>query len=154
MPELFTIPPASAKPLWVVAAIGALLLSLLLFFAYVVYASRATQYEISRDGLAVRRTPYGRTIPWPSLDVAQARVVDLRNVSELRPTLRTNGIGLPGYQAGWFRLGERGRGLLFVTDPSRVVALPTRDGFTLLLSVQEPAAFLEAIRRAATQRSG
>ncbi|MDF2774382.1 MAG: hypothetical protein K0S86_3882, partial [Geminicoccaceae bacterium] len=33
-------------------------------------------------------------------------------------------------------------------------ALPTRDGFTLLLSVQEPAAFLEAIRRAATQRSG
>ncbi len=150
MPEVFTIPPASAKPLWVVGAIGALLLSLLLFFAYVVYASRATRYEISRAGLAVRRTPYGRTVPWSSLDVTQARVIDLRSAPDVRPTLRTNGIGLPGYQAGWFRLGDRGKGLLFVTDPSRVVVLPTRDGFTLLLSVQDPATFLEAVRRAAT----
>src|SRR5688500_18011598 len=110
MPDVFTIPPASAKPLWAVAAIGALLVSLLLFFAYVVYASRATQHEISRDGLAIRRTPYRRTIPGPSVDVAQAGVVDLRSVSDLRPTLRTKGLGCRAIRPAGFAAATAGRG--------------------------------------------
>ena len=43
--------------------------------------------------------------------------------------------------------------LLFVTDPSRVVAIPTRDGYTLLLSVSDPGAFLQALRGGAPQRT-
>lgn len=54
-----------------------------------------------------------------------------------------------GGQAGWFRL-RRGNGLLFVTDPSRVVAVPTTDGYVLLASVGDPDAFLEALRRRST----
>ena len=149
MTEAFTIVPAPPKALWALAAIAALLLAVLALFAFFAYSGRATQFVVSADGLAIRRTLYGRTIPWPSLAVAQARVVDLRETSELRPTLRTNGVGLPGYRAGWFRLRERGRALLFVTDPSRVVALPTREGYTLLLSVRRPEAFLAAVRTAA-----
>ena len=154
MSDVFTIAPASAKPLWVLAAIGALLVSLLLAFGYFAYASRATRFELSASGLAIRRTAYGRKLPWSSLDVERARVVDLRSTPELQPTRRTNGIGLPGYQAGWFRLRERGRGLLFVTDPSRVVEVPTREGYTLLLSVREPEAFVDAIRKAAGAAPG
>ena len=149
MTETFTIAPAASKALWSIAAVAVLLLALLLLFGFFALSSRATRFELSPEGLAIRRTLYGRTVPWPSLDVARARVVSLRDAPELQPTLRTNGLGLPGYQAGWFRLRREGRGLLFVTDPTRVVALPTRDGYTLLLSVREPATFLDALRRAA-----
>jgi Bacterial PH domain len=149
MPDVFAIAPASTKPLWFLGAIGVLLLGLLLLFAFFGYSSRATRFVLSSEGLAIRGTLYGRTVPWSRLEVDQARVVDLREERELRPTLRTNGLGLPGYRAGWFRLPNRGRGLLFVTDPSRVVAIPTREGYTLLLSVAEADAFVEALRREA-----
>jgi len=152
MVEVFTIAPASPKPLWVFAAIAVFLLALLLLFGFFAYASRATRFELSSEGLAIRRTMYGRTIPWSSLNTDDAGVVNLQQAPHLRPRWRSNGIGLPGYQAGWFRLRE-GRGLLFVTDPTRVVALPTREGYTLLLSVRDPEAFVQAIRRAKPGRS-
>lgn len=151
MTEVFTIAPGSSKALWIIAAISPLLFALLLLFAFFVYSSRATRFELIAEGLAIRRTLYGRTIAWSSLEVEQARIVNLRDSYDLQPTLRTNGLGLPGYQAGWFRLRREGKGLLFVTDPSRVVALPTREGFTLLLSVRDPAGFAEALRRAAAR---
>jgi hypothetical protein len=149
MGEVFTITPASTKPLWFLAAILALLLLLLLLFIYIGYSSRWTRFEITADGLAVRGTLYGRAVPWSSLRADEARMVNLRESPDYQPTLRTNGVGLPGYQAGWFSLRGAGRGLLFVTDPTRVVAVPTSDGYTLLQSVREPDAFVGALRRAA-----
>lgn len=155
MDQVFTIEPASTRPLWVLAVIAAFLLALLLLFGFFAYSSRNTRFEVTPLGLDIRGTLYGRSIAWADLDVEQARTVDLREASELQPTLRTNGVGLPGYQLGWFRLRRQGRGLLFLTDRSRVVALPTRAGYTILLSVHEPDAFLEALRRAApTSSSG
>lgn len=149
MSEIFSIAPAPARSLWSLAAIAALLLGLLLLFGYLAAASRFTRYEISPHGIAIRGTPYGRELPWSSVVVDQARAVDLAAAPELRPTMRTNGVGLPGYQAGWFGLRGAGRGLLFLTDRSRVVVLPTRLGYTLLLSASEPQRLVDAIRRAA-----
>lgn len=150
MPEVFTIAPASTKALWFLGGVGGLLLALLLLFGYFAYSSRWTRYEVSPAGLAIRGTMYGRALPWTSLEIEQARVVNLRDAADLQPTLRTNGLGLPGYQAGWFRLRGRSKALLFMTDPSRVVAIPTHEGYTLLLSVRDPGAFLGALQRAAS----
>lgn len=152
MTEVFAMPPAPARALWLLAAVAALLLGLLLLFGYFAVASRTTRYELSPAGLAIRGTLYGRTLPWSDLVAAEARVVDLSATPELQPNLRTNGIGLPGYQAGWFRLRRAGKGLLFLTDRSRVVAIPTRLGYTLLLSAVEPERFVESLRRAAPAR--
>ncbi len=60
---------------------------------------------------------------------------------------RTNGAGLPGYQAGWFRLQSGEKALVFVTDLERVVYVPTNEGYSLLLSVEEPDEFLDALTR-------
>jgi hypothetical protein len=147
MSDVFVMTPATTKPLWFLGAISALLVGLLLLFGYFAYSSRATRFELSSDGLSIRGNLYGRTLPWSSLQLDLARVVDLRNAVDVQPTLRTNGIGLPGYQAGWFRTRERGKALLFVTDRSRVVVVPTHQGYTLLLSVADPQAFLQALRR-------
>jgi hypothetical protein len=60
------------------------------------------------------------------------------------------GTGLPGYSAGWFSLRNGEKALLFVTDRSRVVRIPTRDGYSLMVSPRHPQAFMEALRAAAS----
>lgn len=153
MIETFPMVPAPVKAMWVIALIGALLLALLVLFAYVGTASQRTRFELSNEGLAIRGTLYGRSLPWSALRMEDARVVDLTQDRELRPTLRTNGVGLPGYQVGWFSLGKSGRGLLFLSDRTRVLAVPTTEGYTLLMSTPDPAAFLDAMRTSAPPRA-
>jgi len=147
MPEVFHIIPASGRALAFFAGLGALLLGLVALFGYFAYASLSARFEVSEEGLRIRSAIYGRMIPTYALLPEQARVVDLRTERELQPNLRTNGIGMPGYNAGWFTLRRKGKALLFVTDPSRVVYVPTSEGYSVLLSVQRPEEFLEALRR-------
>lgn len=146
MPEVFHIVPASGRAMAFFTGLGAILLGLTGLFAYFGYASLAARFELSEEGLRIRSAVYGRTIPILELLPEEARIVDLRTDRELRPTVRTNGIGMPGYRAGWFRLRQKGKALLFITDPSRVVYLPTRNGYSLLLSVQDPEVFLQTLR--------
>lgn len=64
----------------------------------------------------------------------------------LRPSLRSNGVGFPGYKADWFKLRNGRKGLLFVTDTDRIVHIPTQHEYDLLLSVDAPDRFLDALR--------
>jgi hypothetical protein len=79
------------------------------------------------------------------LDAATAQVVDLKTRRELRPWLRSNGIGLPGFQAGHFRYWKGGKAFLLVTDASRVLAVRERSGRQLLVSLQRPQEALKAL---------
>jgi hypothetical protein len=149
MPEVFHIVPASGRAVGFFTGLGVLLLGLVALFGYFAYASLSARFEVSEQGLHIRSALYGRTIPAAALVPEQAQIVDLRTEHDLQPNLRTNGIGMPGYSSGWFRLRQKGKALLFVTDPSRVVYLPTRDGYSVLLSVRRPEAFLQALHRSA-----
>jgi hypothetical protein len=146
MLQSFPISPAPAKALWILALIAVFLLGMLLLFAYFGFATRFTRFEVNGEGLAIRGTLYGRSIAWEELRIDSARVIDLSREPDLQPTMRTNGIGLPGYQAGWFRLRRAGKGLLFLTRPGEVLIVPTTRGYTLLLSAREPHALLAALR--------
>jgi hypothetical protein len=80
------------------------------------------------------------------MQAARARRVDFAATPELRPGRRTMGTGLPGYQSGWFRLANGEKALLYLTDRRRAVYVPTSAGYSLLLSPDDPDAFLEALR--------
>lgn len=147
MPDVFVMPPAPTRSMWVILVAIVLVVLPMLLLGYVLKSGRTTHYQVTESGLSIRGTLYGRMIPWNALAVTDARHVDLSTERGLQPTMRTNGIGLPGYQAGWFRLRQAGKGLLFVTDRSRVVAIPTTLGYTLLLSVNDPVAFMEAVQQ-------
>jgi len=147
MSEIFQMIPASSKPLWILGVIGVVLLVPLGLFAHIAYSSRNVRFEVSSEGLRICGGLYGRLIPSEALIIEETQSIDLRQSQEYRPTLRTNGVGLPGYQAGWFRLRAGEKALLFVTDPSRVLRLPTREGYTLLLSVDQPEALLQSVRK-------
>jgi hypothetical protein len=120
---------------------------LLLFLASFVVASQYVRFEVTPAGLAIRGDFYGRRLASQALLPGEARVVDLTVSPAYRPVCRTNGVGLPGYGSGWFRLDNGDQALIFVTDKRRVVYLPTREGYALLLSVADPEAFLAALRQ-------
>lgn len=148
MQEVFELTPAAVRSFWFLGAIALLLIGLTVLLGYFAFSARRSTLEITAGALRVNAGIYSRSIPLDQLAVEQAQRLDLDAEHPLRPTLRTNGIGLPGYQAGWFKLRNGQKALLHVTDRTRVVYVPTHAGYVLLLSVQEPDAFLQALAAA------
>ena len=149
MPEVFHIVPANLRSSALVP-LGALLLAVVvvvgLLFVASIRGSRAATFELSPDGLRVRGDVYGRRVPVADLRGGAAKVINLQADGALRPVRRTMGTALPGYRAGWFRLADGEKALLYVTDPRQVVYVPTRAGYALLLSVDRPAEFVERLQ--------
>jgi hypothetical protein len=139
--------PASGGAYGVLIPVAILLIASTALLGYAAWAARHTKFVVSPSGLQIRGDLYGRTIPLDRLMTDEARVVDLTTDQSLRPRWRTNGIGLPGYRSGWFRLKNGEKGLLFVTDQRRVLAVPTREDYTVLISAQDPEGLLEVLRQ-------
>jgi len=146
MRQVFPIIPASGGPFWLLGVVGVFLLALLFLFAYLAYSSRNVKFEVSTEGLRIKGDIYGRTIPTRALVADKAKVLDLSREKEYQLSWRTNGAGLPGYKSGWFRLKNGEKGLVFVTDTRQVVYLPTREGYSVLLSVARPSDFIQALK--------
>jgi hypothetical protein len=151
MTEVFNIIPARSSAGLV--AIAGILLVTMLGVGLLLYSSmrgaRSARFEVSQQGLRLRGDMYGRLIPARDLRVAEARIVDLQRDRDLRPRLRLYGTSLGSYRAGMFRLASGERSLLYVTDDRRVVYIPTRRDHSVMLSVDRPDQFLDAIRRIA-----
>jgi len=146
MSEVFQMVPAPAKAMWFFAVLGALMIGLTGLFGYLAWTTRHTTFEVSSEGLRLRGDLWGRTIPLTALDLERARRVDPATDAGLRPRFRTMGTGLPGYSGGWFRLRNGEKALVYLTDPGRAVYVPTRSGYSLLLSPSDPDGFLAALR--------
>lgn len=147
MTETFPIVPGQVRLLWLVVPLVLVMLGVAGLLAYTMSAARTARFEVSPSGLRLRGDFYGRTIPVADLRPEAARPVDLRTERGLQPVERTGGTAVPGYQAGWFRLRNGERVLLYVTDPSRVAYVPTRAGYSVLVSVSDPLAFIASLRR-------
>ncbi|MDJ0615870.1 MAG: PH domain-containing protein [Calothrix sp. MO_192.B10] len=145
MPEVFKIIPAPAKALWLLGLFALIMTAVICLMGYAAYSCRHVQFELSNTELRIKGDIYGRNIPITSLVVNQSHKVDINRGSAYQPTRRTNGISLPGYRSGWFKLHNGEKALLFVTEPHNVVYLPTTDGYSLLMSVQEADRFLRSL---------
>ena len=142
MSKVFPLTPASIR---VFSVIGVILVPLILVIALVAYSAINTRFEVNGEGLLINGAIYGRFIPKESIIIGDSRIVNLNVEGELRPVRRTNGIGLPGLSEGWFRLANGERALMFVTDRDSVVYMPTREGYSVLLSTVNAEEFLESL---------
>lgn len=116
--------------------------------AFLLLAMRRRSVAL-RDGvLDVRATLYRKRVAVTELDLERARVVNLAERTELRPWLKSNGMSMPGFHAGHFRLrGDFGKAFCLLTQRERVLWLPLRDGKQqFLLSLERPQALLDALR--------
>ncbi|MBN8211385.1 MAG: hypothetical protein J0M09_00520 [Xanthomonadales bacterium] len=107
---------------------------------------RRRQVVLDGDLLTVAAGFNTARIRTADLDIAAARILDLAKDSTLKPGLKTFGSSMPGYRAGHFRLRNRSRAFVLLTDTTKVLALPERSGRMLLLSLERPQALLDALR--------
>ena len=143
---VFPMIPAAGKSLWFFAVIGLVPLAVLVVLIWLAWSMQGARFTVSPEGLRLQGDLYGRLIPFHALKLDEAVVTDLNTDRDHQPTRRTMGTGLPGYSAGWFRLRNGAKALLYVTDRTRVARIPTTEGYTVMLSVDDPAAFIAEIR--------
>ena len=148
--NVFPIAPAESRYLWLMIPVSVLLIVVCVggvaLLATSVRGAQASRFEVRVDGLRLAGDLYGRLVPKSQLRVEAARRVDLVREEALRPKSRRMGTALPGYQAGWFRLRNGEKALLYLTDRTRAVYVPTTAGYSLLLSPVDPDAFLSRLR--------
>ncbi|HYL55660.1 MAG TPA: PH domain-containing protein [Gemmatimonadales bacterium] len=142
----FPIAPATSRYVWFLIPALILLIGAALLLVASVRGAHSSTFEIGPDGLRLRGDVWGRLIPKAELRVDLARRVDLSQEEGFRPKSRRMGTALPGYQAGWFRLRNGEKALVYLTDRTRAVYVPTTAGYVLLLSPADPDGFLSRLR--------
>lgn len=151
--DVFSIVPAASRMMWVLlGATGVVLVLVLGLLGAAVAGARTARFEVSPAGLRLRGDVYGRLIPADQIRAVAARRVDFAASPELAPRWRTMGTGLPGYRAGWFRLRNGEKALLYLTDSSRAVYVPTTAGYSVLLSPSDPDKFLTSLAAVSRNR--
>jgi hypothetical protein len=132
--------PVRAQPSLWAAALG-----LFLVVALLCCQVRRRSVTLEADVLVIRAGVHTRRVKASRLELERARIVDLEERTELLPGRGTFGASLPGYQTGWFRTRQWGKGFYLLTDRRRVLWLPEHGGPHLLLSLQQPQVLLAAL---------
>jgi hypothetical protein len=122
------------------------IVGLTVLFAAIGYQASHTAFTITDRGLKIGPGMYSWFIPREKIVAAGIKVINLELDKEYAPRWRMNGAGLPGYEAGWFKLKNKEKALLFVTDRSSVVYIPTTENYSVMLSVREADLMVEQIR--------
>jgi len=110
---------------------------------------RRHRLQLDAGALEVVTTFHRNRVALADLDLAAARVVAIDEHPQLMPMLKSNGMALPGFRSGWFR--TRGFKKVFVATAGgkRLLWLPTRRGYGLLLQPRQPQALLDRLRELA-----
>ncbi len=147
MVRTFDITPASSTPFIFLSVIGLILVIILGLLSFIGYSARNTRFEVSEQGLRITGAIYGRSIPREEITTGNIQILNLNTYDQYKPRFRTNGVGLPGYAEGWFKLKNNEKALLFVTDRSNVVYIPTNQDYSVMLSVSEADEFYQATKQ-------
>jgi hypothetical protein len=125
---------------------GAFTLAITLAVAIWIYGmTRRIGATLDAGALTIATGVATRRFPLPALRAAGVRTLHLDEHTELRPSLRTWGIGMPGLASGWFRLKNGGKALCILTKRERVTVLRADDGTWLLLSLADPSPLEKAL---------
>lgn len=117
-------------------------------WAVVALASRRSHATLSDGVLRVRSTFYRCDVPVEALDLAKARLFDREERTELGTARKRNGVGLPGFHSGHFRLKNGEKAFVAVASGRWRLWLPRRGGAGLLLEPRNARALLDALRAA------
>jgi len=145
----FQITPASPGTTLILVGLTVLMAAMAIGFGWMTVSATRPSVVVDETTLTLKAPFYGRSIDLSRIRFDEARVVNVDSRSDVRPTRRTNGLGLPGLGVGWFKLANGEKALAALSSRDRVVYVPTDEGYALLFSVQRPEAFLEYATRMA-----
>jgi len=150
MEKVFGIIPATSGAtifVWIFSVvIGLILIGVIGLLASFAYQAGHATFAVSDDGLRISPGLYSRFIPKAQIDTTGVRVINLNTETGFKPKWRTNGAGLPGYSAGWFKLQNGEKALLFMTDKSSAVYIPTTENYSIMLSVKDADEFVDLLQ--------
>lgn len=112
-------------------------------------AMKRHRLELDGERLRVATSFYTRKVALSELLLDSASVVDLHERPEFKPSMKSNGYALPGFQSGHFQLGNGNSAFVAIVGGQRALWLPTRSGKGLLLQPHRPEALLERLREVA-----
>ncbi len=115
----------------------------------IAYTMHDNAFELQGKNVLVRADyfyRYERRLD--ELDLSRAQIGSYQSIPAAQLHLRRNGLGLPGMQAGHFSTQDGKAIFAAMTDQTHVLYLPAKSGASLLVSVQNPNAVLDVLKRA------
>ena len=120
------------------ALLAVVTLAGLSLFMLITIVMTRNEIVMTPDEIRVRAGFYTHQVLRSEVDWHNSSVLDLEQRPGLKPGLRLNGIGLPGYRAGWYRLANGKRAFVLLTG-GRQAHLALRNGQGLQLTVADDA---------------
>lgn len=125
---------------------GAAIVSALILYLLATMATCSLSFNHTH--LKVGAFPYSQRFELADIDLLSAKVLDDADAPTLR--LRRNGIGLPGFQLGWFS-SSTGKPLFAATSGRhRRVLVRTVTKYDIVVSSQSPDALVRALHSLAS----
>jgi len=129
--NVFPIAPAASRYMGFLIPVTVLLLGILVGSVAVLVTSvrgaHTSRFEVRADGLRLVGT-YTAVCSQSAAPNRWSSPHRSRREDGLQPKSRRMGTALPGYQAGWFRLRNGEKALLYLTDRTRAIYIPTQLG--------------------------
>lgn len=129
--------------------LAALIGALAVLFAFLAYSTNHIELRVNDDALEIAIPMRGKTLPYAALKLDEARRVDLGAQQDLEPVRRTNGSDFGGLRHGWFVLRSGEKAYVILTNSQDAIYIPTREGYALLVSPPNSAAFLAKLKESA-----
>jgi hypothetical protein len=105
-------------------------------FIGIMYYMKNTSIVITDEYLKIKSFLYSRTVPLDKINVNGLRQLNLYDDQEYNIKIRTNGIAVPNYYAGWMKLNNGNKAFVHITDKTNVVLIPS-DGYDILFSTDD-----------------
>jgi hypothetical protein len=137
-------------PAWLAggALLGPLLL-LDLLYLFLAWRIRCAGVALNAQAIGIDTGFSTRLVALQRLAPRGLKEIDLKQRPDLRPLLRTLGLGVPGFSGGWYRLRDGRKALCLVTERDRVTVLEDETGLVYLLSLADPEPLRRALQAAA-----
>ena len=135
-------------------AASGMIIAVLGLLSWVFYKAHYASIRLTPTTMLVDIPLYRVELSRQSLLTSEAKILNLDEDDAPKFSYRSNGVGMPGYSLGWFKLAEASESiasehiasaLLSVTNRERVLVLPTTEGYLLILSLEQPEALLAGL---------
>jgi hypothetical protein len=113
-------------------------------FAWFLIQQNRSSLTVDGETLTLSVPWYGRTVALSEVLIDQVRVLESHE-DDWSLRWRTNGIGLPQYQVGWFRT-KGGHRVLAARTQGPMILIPTTKGYSLVVSLSQALEFVEGLR--------
>jgi hypothetical protein len=142
----FAVALAHGAPAWPVLIAGGFALAVsALALLWIRHMLRRIEARLEGDALVVDAGAARKRFPLAALRANGLRVVSLDERAELRPLIRTWGIGMPGLASGRFRLRNGDKAICILTGRKHVATMRADDGTWILLSLADASALRDAL---------